>query len=234
MSDALNLSSHAALPRIGLLEQVFRIHHADGIGSGFTVELNTRQYFVTAAHVVDGLEVSNILELTHRDGYVPCKVLEIRKPVADLDIAILRLDRKLYSWPDAKYGVEGLYLGCECGFLGFPFGMSADGLPDAEGWPAPFLKKGCLAGSKAASNTGRYFFLDGHNNKGFSGGPVFFVNTNTSATHIFGVVSAFRTEAVEAENVRTRKEIMVNAGIVECHSIMPALDALRRLPEWKA
>jgi hypothetical protein len=226
MSDVLKLPDHAALPRIGLLEQVFRIHHADEIGSGFTAELNGRQYFVTAAHVVKGLEESNILELTHRDGYVPCKVLEIRRPVADLDIAILRLDRKLYSWPDAKYNMGGLYLGCECGFLGFPFGMSADGLPDSEGWPTPFLKKGWLAGSKSVSNTGRHFFLDGHNNKGFSGGPVFFVNANTGATHVFGVVSGFQREAGERGDIGTRTEIMVNAGIVECHSIMTALDAL--------
>lgn len=222
MSNVLKLPGHAALPRIGLLEEVFRIHHADETGSGFTVELNDRQYFVTAAHVVNGLEATNILEVTHRDGYVPCKVLDIRRPAADLDIAVLRLDRKLSSWPDARYSAEGLYLGCECGFLGFPFGMSADGLPDSEGWPTPFLKKGWLAGSKSASNNGRYFFLDGHNNKGFSGGPVFFVNGNTGATHIFGVVSGFQKEA--ADDVRGG--IMVNAGIVECHSIVPVLAAL--------
>ena len=226
MSDVLKLPNHAALPRIGLLDQVFRIHHADNVGSGFTVEINGGKYFVTAAHVVEGLEASNILEFTHRDGDVPCRVLDIRRPVSDLDIAILRLDRDLYSWPDVKYNAEGLYLGCECGFLGFPFGMSADGLPDSEGWPTPFLKKGWLAGSKSVSSTGRRFFLDGHNNKGFSGGPAFFVNPNTGATHVFGVVTHYRKELAEREDNSIIKEITVNAGIVECDSIMPILKAI--------
>jgi len=228
MSEVLKLPGHPALPRIGLLDQVFRLHHADKIGSGFTITVRDRQYFVTAAHVVEGLEESNILELAFKDGYAPFKVLEIHRPIDGLDVAILRLDSNLYSWPDANYDSAGLFLGCECGFLGFPFGLSAEGLADSKGWPLPFLKKGWLAGSQRVSEKVMHFFLDGHNNKGFSGGPVFFVNSSTEVTHIFGVVSGFRREVGETPASGVPTDVMVNAGIVVCHPLMPALVELQK------
>lgn len=230
MSEVLKPPCSPAVPEIDLLKQVFRLQHAEEIGSGFTITVRERQYFVTAAHVVKGLEVSNNLELACKGGYASFKVLEIHRPIKELDIAILRLDGDgaLYSWQDAKYDWVGLVVGCECGFLGFPFGMSAEGLKDSEGWPHPFLKKGWLAGSQRVSEKVWHFLLDGHNNKGFSGGPVFFVNADTGATHVFGVVSEFHREAGTEYTSGDATDIMVNAGIVYCHPIMPALAALQK------
>ena len=64
--------------------------------------------------------------------------------------------------------------GQEVFFAGFPFGenlfttstQTVNGL-----FPMPFVKKGIIS-AEATENGATILYLDGHNNPGFSGGPI--------------------------------------------------------------
>jgi hypothetical protein len=124
-------------------------------------------------------------------------------------------------WSEVVYNPGGLMLGGEVGFLGFPFGLESGPLPQTAGWPTPFLKKGYLSGHASTRSGNTLFYLDGHNNPGFSGGPAFFVNSSTGKTHVFGVVSGFMREKAASGNDGYVESgtTWVNAGIVECHPL---------------
>ena len=78
-------------------------------------------------------------------------------------------------------------------FLGFPFGMSTD-IGDLNlNFPLPFVKKAILS---AFGKDEGLVLLDGHNNPGFSGGPVVAGGSavDGSGVGIIGVISGYRAD----------------------------------------
>ena len=63
-------------------------------------------------------------------------------------------------------------------FLGFPYGLHGDMSALSNDLPFPFVKKGIIS---LFHNDGvNRIYLDGHNNPGFSGGPVVFMPAGLS------------------------------------------------------
>lgn len=65
------------------------------------------------------------------------------------------------------------------------------------GFPIPFVKKGIISSFITDSLGTTQIFLDGHNNPGFSGGPVVVTNFGNETKHkmrIIGIVSAYLNE----------------------------------------
>lgn len=78
----------------------------------------------------------------------------------------------------------------------------------------------------------RRIYLDGHNNRGFSGGPVVFRASDKGPPEplrIAGVVSAFQVEPepVYRGHAPTTDHVRANAGIVIAHDIAYAVSAAR-------
>ena len=55
-------------------------------------------------------------------------------------------------------------------FLGFPYDLTNDGGTINRNFPIPLIKKGILSAIQVGEV--KTLLLDGHNNPGFSGGPV--------------------------------------------------------------
>jgi len=58
----------------------------------------------------------------------------------------------------------------------------------------PFIKSGILSALDIRNENAVTLYLDGHNNPGFSGGPIVFLSNTTRRFHVAGVVSGFRNE----------------------------------------
>ena len=64
------------------------------------------------------------------------------------------------------------------------------------------------------------YFLDGHDNPGFSGGPAVGIDYNTKKPVIFGVISGYYFENKQVKNVQDANEafhIQENSGIIKCY-----------------
>ncbi len=101
-------------------------------------------------------------------------------------------------------------LGESVHFLGFPFGLRSEvGEMNSE-FPIPWVKCGIVSGFE-----GDVIFLDGHNNPGFSGGPV--VRNGGSDAQILGVVSAYKNEpraVLDSDGQEGPYTYDLNTGIV--------------------
>ena len=81
----------------------------------------------------------------------------------------------------------------------------------------PFVKKGivsCMSGSR--------IFLDGHNNPGFSGGPVVFAKANGLDYKIGGVISGYKASknpVVDPKRIPSYAHVYENTGIVIAEDI---------------
>jgi hypothetical protein len=91
-----------------------------------------------------------------------------------------------------------------------------------------------MSGSVGSKRNPEVFLLDGHNNPGFSGGPVVFRRANKIGEEfrVMAVVSAFRTEDVEVrfQGQPTGLTSATNTGIVVCPSIKQVTDMIAANP----
>src|SRR5262249_6713368 len=122
---------------------------------------------------------------------------------------------------------DGAVYGQEVFFLGFPYGITGPFTLGPEGYPIPLVKRATLS-----LFHGDVWLLDGHNNPGFSGGPVVFKKPGTEEFKVAGVISSFRfaEEPVLAGGQPTPLVYRYNTGIIKCPRIDHAVALIRANP----
>lgn len=169
-----------------IIQRVLFVRFGDNIGTGFTVEKDDKQYLVSAKHVFPGLTKTDEISVFKDGDWRKITVDPLFCKDNDVDIIAFDIgDKTITPKHEVQLGMAGLFVSQDAYFLGFPYGLSTDSGEINNKYPFPFIKK-CIV---SAVNK-QTIFLDGHNNRGFSGGPVVTVD-NKNAVKIIGVVSGF-------------------------------------------
>lgn len=171
----------------------------EGTATAFTLDVDGRQYTITAKHVVANLKKEDSLDIYRGDKWVPVKfkIFTCDDPV---DIAVLVAPELLTPTPILEPDPKMFFYGQDVYFVGFPYGISM-AAPKAIGdRPFPFIKRAAISSSVEidAEKHVTQLLLDGYNNPGFSGGPVVYrdLNVRTDVFKVAGVVSGFIPELV--------------------------------------
>jgi len=82
-------------------------------------------------------------------------------------------------------------------------------------------------------NSGQHFFLDGHNNPGFSGGPIVFKEPNKNDFKAASVISGYRytNELIFAGEIQVPFAYRYNTGIIISCGIKHAVDLIEGNPK---
>lgn len=213
------------LPTTNILRRVYQLRSGEMLASCFTIEVNGRQYLVTAAHCLPERVGTREIQLFSGREWATygCRVISWTEVP---DIAVLVLEVFLGPAYPCEPTTRGLVLGQDVYFLGFPYGLRADG-PDPNDFPLPLVKKAALARFNTRDEEDT-LILDGINNSGFSGGPVaFFPIERPRDVQIAGVVSAYRVNeiAVHIANVPIDAVVRENTGLVVVYAINRAVAA---------
>ena len=117
-------------------------------------------------------------------------------------------------------------------FLGFPYGQSTDHGNLLNNFPFPFVKKAILSAITGGNQGVSLLFLDGHNNPGFSGGPIVFSSQDKKEYKVAGVISGFNTieEPVLIGGKLTVMTWMYNTRIIIGYDIKYAVEAIPSNP----
>lgn len=234
----------ATLPRLArildmitsnILGRVFHIKFGESVATCFTIDVEDRQYFVTAKHVVEELKKEDRVEIWHQKIWklLPTKLVGHHETA---DVSVFSSDTLIPAYP-APATTQGMYLGQDVYFLGFPLGLKSEVGEINRFFPLPLIKKGCLSTLPLpAGDQGepQYFFVDGYNNRGFSGGPVIFTRPGESEQNICGIIHGYMFEEEGVKEIITdhnsRQVVCLNAGIMKVYSIQNALDLIEKNP----
>jgi S1-C subfamily serine protease len=217
-----------------VFNRIFLIRVGSDTGTAFTVEHDGKQYLVTAAHLLLNVKPPYQIELFHEKTW---KDLELEltgiSPVAD--IAVFAPSFQLSPAFNLLATTTGVVYGQDVFFFGFPYGMLAEVGPLNRDFPLPLVKKACLSALTDGPDGGRLIVLDGHNNPGFSGGPVAFSEQGKpfgSSFKIMGVISGYRFDEQPAfyEGVATPFTVRSNAGIIFAYDIKHAIEEIEKNP----
>ena len=185
----MSLWAHDSLITSNVIHRTFHIGWGDSIGTAFAIDRASKQYLVTARHVVDGIVSGNVIKLLHEREWKDMTVNVVGIGRGEVDVAVLACSVRLSpSYPLVASG-ENLVYGQSISFLGYPFGWDGRGEQINRGVPMPFVKAGVVSAIKFGDVTKIY--LDAHGNKGFSGGPVVFVPNGhpRNEWYVAGIIS---------------------------------------------
>ena len=175
-----------------VLRRVFQIVYGDMTGTGFTIDVANRQYLVTARHVIEGIKQKDQIKIYHEGTWTTLAIdLAWMSPGTE-DVAILYPCRQLSPTFRLEPSSKGMVLGQTVYFCGFPYGLRMESEDLNAGSPLCLVKHGIVS---AGWLEGRHqLIIDGHNNVGFSGGPVVFAEPGAKDYKVGGVISGFRPE----------------------------------------
>jgi Trypsin-like peptidase domain len=187
------LPSHAQLTT-NVYDRVLMIRVGTGYGTGFTLDVDGRQYLVTAKHVVAGLAAEGTLLVYRNDAWMPVQVKVFRSD-DPVDIAVLVAPTQLTVSLPLEATKKGLRYGQDMYFAGFPYQIHSTAPALNGGYPVAFVKKAIMSG-EVMENGASVILLDGYNNPGFSGGPLLYRDLDRTAPvfKVAGVVKGFRAE----------------------------------------
>ena len=104
-----------------VFERTFHIGFGDSTGTAFTVEKDSRQYLVTARHVVEGITSDDIVNIFHERQWRKIRVNVIGVGKGEVDVAVLATSMQLSPLVPLEASGDGLAYGQQVYFLGFSF-----------------------------------------------------------------------------------------------------------------
>lgn len=228
--------------------------------TGFTLDVDHKQYLVTAKHVVAALGSEGQILIYKDKGWaiVPVKVFRCDDPV---DIAVLVPPKQLTVDVPLEPSNRKLRYGEDMYFAGFPYGLRSNAPERPGGYPVAFVKKAIMSG-EVAERGATMMVLDGYNNPGFSGGPLVYRDPDRPGFvyDVAGVVKGFRAdlapvyarEAVAPQDVtrddvaqdrivhtnngrtlrltETQQVVKLNSDLLVAYNISYAIDLIRKHP----
>ena len=173
-----------------VLQRTFQIKFGENIGTCFTIDVDGRQYIVTARHVLEGIQQKDSIDIYHKGIWKTLKTEIAWLSQSEQDIAILSPEFQISQTHTLEPTSAGMMLGQDVYFCGYPYGLKIEVSSDMNrGFPIPLVKKGALAGMFSS-----HILIDAINNPGFSGGPVVFVAPRSNDFKVAGVVSGYKVE----------------------------------------
>lgn len=213
-----------------IFHRVFHLAHNGAWATGTILHVAGREYLATAKHFAELL--SDQLQVYFRGAWVPVDVNVVGHS-AEADVSVLALAGPLV--PEnlfVEMKLAGLTYGQDVYFMGFPFGLR--GIEDevTRNFPIPFVKKAIVANFETPE-LGADFWLDGHNNVGFSGGPIISMDANNPANcTIRGFVCGYYTSVDEIDDNTTGESanFRANTGLILAAKVERALDLIAANP----
>ena len=216
-----------------VFQRVFRIAVGDSGGTAFALDVDGREYLITARHVLPDDTDAFSLAIARNNQWISLSHKVVGRCPGDIDIAILAPNQPIAPAAPLPFDGVNAFVGQDMYFLGYPHGWSTEIGAKNNGFPLPYVKKAIFSGIAKSSEGTPIWLLDGHNNRGFSGGPVVFCPPGQFEKFaVTGVVSAYR---VEHERVRlgedeTELVVPLNSGIVVTCGLAPAIELIRKNP----
>jgi hypothetical protein len=186
-------------------------------GTAFTVDVDGRQYLLTAKHLVITLAANDFIEYADAGKWVrlPVQVFKCDDPT---DIAVLVAPNQVTTAFEFPVDASKIVYGQDVYFLGFPYSIALNGTNVNGTLPMPFIKRATYAGI-IPLDTAKHsllIMLDGYNNPGFSGGPIVYRDAFSKSWdyRLLGVVSGFQpdiTDVMKKRPIKSREEASAQA-----------------------
>lgn len=222
-----------------VIHRVFHFQYKMSQGTCFTMDVNNKQYLITAKHCVPAISKSDRIQILYQKKWQYLDVVLLGESEGSIDIAVFRPTIQLSPSFPMEPSLKDIIYGQDVYFVGFPYSLGGNGGKINRDFPLPLVKKAIISMIPSGEDEPDILYLDGHNNPGFSGAPVVFCTpyqppSVNNPYKVAGVIIGNKTvyEPVYDESQkRTHLTHKYNTGIIMAHSINYALDIINDNPD---
>ncbi len=217
---------------ITALQRTFRMQFNGETATCFTLDRYNKQYIVTARHALPDIGKYITIQLQHEGVWKDLDCRVVGNAPGEVDISVLAPPHAISPSEPFEPTTKHLQLGQDTFFLGFPYGLHAEVGDLNASFPLPLVKKACVSMLSLGARDTHFILLDGHNNPGFSGGPVIYSPPGSNSVCVAGVVAGYSYvwDKVYLGDNETDMTVRYNTGIITAYSIDYALDLIRTNP----
>jgi hypothetical protein len=219
-----------------------RVRTSAGVGTCFFRRVGAIGRFLSAAHVFRGVQAGETIFFRRNEEWEPYVVREIASHPDGHDVCAFTLENLVWEAEDDPQTIVGLWPGEPVRFLGFPHGLE-NTYPSETGFPTPLVRNAHLSGV-ITHNGLQVTVLDGFNNPGYSGGPVY-ATGDEGVPVLVGLISGYRTELREksmvyrilpddGEEIVEGHFVKPNSGMIIAVSLSPVLETFGALTTTNA
>jgi hypothetical protein len=216
-----------------VLARTLHLRHADAVATGVVIDVDGRSYVVTARHFAEAIKEQTDIHLFHDKQWKTLPVKLVGHAAGEIDLSVLAPPLVLCP-PSVPLPPDmgGLIYGQDAYFLGFPYGSFGNVGELNRGLPLPFVRKAIVSCMEHDPSGVRRVYLDGHNNRGFSGGPVVFKEPGSQLFKLAAIVSGYRysEEPIYQGEAKLPLSYRENTGIVLAYGIQHAVELARGNP----
>ena len=211
-----------------VIQRTFHIRVGDSTGTCFTIDVDNKQYIVTAKHIAKTINENPQVKLFHGRSWKVLNISLIGHCDDPIDISVLATDIQLSPTYSLSPTSANLIYGQDVYFLGFPYGLGSEAGDLNRDFPLPFVKK-AIVSQMDMENKIEVIYLDGHNNPGFSGEPVVFRSQGSRDFKVCSVISVYR---YQQEHIYNGDEVTplyhkYNTGIIVAYGIQYAVSLIQ-------
>lgn len=174
----------------------FCIKGEGGIGTAFLYQKDGLTFFITAQHVLGRASAGGYIYIKKPSGWSKFELNGVTIHPEGQDAAtfgLLDFDITI-SHSFSHPADEPLALGQELKFIGFPHGLE-NTASSPSGFSTPLVRTAFFSGLIIDPSTDKkLLLLDGLNNPGYSGGPVWAPGSTTDKPSLLGLISGYRIE----------------------------------------
>ena len=197
-----------------VLLRTMLIQASSAEGTAFTIDVDGRQYLITAKHVVAKLQngTESVIQVRKKSGWIPLKVT-VLKCDDPLDIAVLVPPSQVTVSFPLEATSSGMMVGQDAYFVGFPYGEAFATTFATQPNVFGFVKRATVAGFQFDESAhAQVILLDGYNNPGFSGSAVVYRDMNQSGV-VFKVAGVLVSYIYDAAPVINKKQEISESDI---------------------
>ncbi|MDE0330351.1 MAG: serine protease [Nitrospinae bacterium] len=215
-----------------VIHRTFQLRCGEDLGTSFTIDVDDKQYLCTAKHCLRNF-CGKSIELFHEQKWKTLDVDFVGYGSKDSDICVLSAKIQLSPTHPLPPTMAGMAIGQDAYFLGFPYGIQIEAGKLNRLFPLPLVKRATV--SAVSFEEQKIVLMDGHNNPGFSGGPVVFVKPGSpiNELNVAAIISGYRFEpspVLDEKDKETSLKVHANTGIIISSAIDHALDAIKDNP----
>lgn len=182
-------------PSASHIYNCMNVRSEGGQGTAFIYGTGAKTFFLTARHVLGGSAPDGFIYLKKDGDWAAYMLTMVEHHAGGQDLSAFaikglktKVDYAFSSPQDPK-----VYPGQEVKFTGFPHGLE-NTIISPNGFSTPLVRTAFLSGLIVQGSGLNLLILDGLNNPGYSGGPIWAPGPSVENPSLLGVVSGYRVE----------------------------------------
>lgn len=228
--------TQSLLPNENTLRTTYNIFTDTLSGTCFAITYNNKEYITTAKHLFkkntkSGDSVFIKININNIETKYKAQVFFHTNTL--IDVAILKLPKTISQTPTLPMkGGESYFMGQECIFLGYPL-FNIGSIADVG--KIAFIKRAIIS-AFYEENGVDFILLDGHNNPGFSGGPIITYSDKMDNQFIVGIIGGYINQTQEiplksnnTDSLQQSIKINENSGIIIAYPAKYILETLKNI-----